>query len=128
VIKKQEGIAMAANATQKKGMELYKKNAEFNRKSNSHEAVTLGVPQGHKPNSPFVKAWKRAQQLGYNADMVFAQGLVAIGDMGENGAIQMKQLVPRKNAKAIPKPKPKKKATNSKAKKSPAKKKTNSKK
>ena len=122
----------------RKAMAFYEKQVKFNRNSNSSETVTLGVPQGHKPNSPFVKGWAIVKKNGYNADMIFSMGIQQALELGPLGAQEFKTLVPRKNAKAIPKPKkkaiakpkaktiakPKPKATNSKK---PAAKKTNSK-
>ena len=126
----EEGIAMAVSITVRKAIAFYQKNVMFNRKSNSSETVTLAVPQGHKPNSPFVRNWEIAKKNGYNADMLLAMGLQLAAEMGAGGASEFKNSVPRKNAKAIAKPKkkvtakpkakaiakPQAKATNSKAK------------
>lgn len=119
---------LAVSSAIRKAMEFYSKQVKFNRNSNSAETVTLGVPQGHKPNSPFVKGWAIVKKNGYNADMIFSMGIQQALELGSLGAEEFKTLVPRKNAKAIPKPKakaiPKPKVTNSKK---PVVKKTNSK-
>jgi hypothetical protein len=129
---------MAVTVAIRKAMNFYEKQVRFNRNSNSSETITLGVPQGHKPNSPFVKGWAIVKKNGYNSDMIFSMGIQDALELGPLGAQEFKTLVPRKNAKTIPKPKkkaiakpkakaipkPKPKVSNSKK---PAAKKTNSK-
>lgn len=89
---------MALTQDQKRALELYKKQKNFNRNSKSQKGIVMSAPQGHKPNSPYINLWERLKG-NCNADMLWALGAVQAKKMSEKEQVQFRKSVPRKSTK-----------------------------